>query len=86
MATSYYLIRIDFRVDRISRKFAQRRLNAQNFIPLLRAERACASAKIFQISRSQGARKFVRARTYTNKVLFLRLVLDLPGENLPARS
>ena len=33
----YYIIRINFRADKISRKFAQRRPNARNFIRELRA-------------------------------------------------
>ena len=37
-----YLIRINFRADKISRKFAQRRPYARNFIRELGAERSCA--------------------------------------------
>ena len=36
-----YLIRINFRADKISRKFAQRRWNARKFIQELRAESRC---------------------------------------------
>ena len=39
---SLYLIRINFRADKISRKFAQRRPYARNLIRELRAERSCA--------------------------------------------
>ena len=37
-----YLIRINFRAHKISRKFAQKRPNARNFIRELRAEKSCA--------------------------------------------
>ena len=37
-----YLIRINFRAYKISRKFARRRPYARNFIRELRAERSCA--------------------------------------------
>ena len=66
-----YLIRINFRADKISRKFAQRRWNARKFIQELRAESRCAKInprENFQIKRSQSARKFVRAKIYTNKL------------------
>ena len=37
-----YLIRINFRADKISRKFAHRHPNVRNFIRELRAEKSCA--------------------------------------------
>ena len=59
----------DFTVVLISG--AQRHWNARNLIQELRVESGCAIIfphENFQISRSQGAWKFVRAKIYTNKV------------------
>ena len=38
----FYLIRINFRADKISRQFAHRHPNARNFIRELRTEKSCA--------------------------------------------
>ena len=76
---THYLIRINFCTEKISRKFAQRRPYARNFIRELRAERS--SAKNFKM-KNVHARPYFLVISRVLKYICLGCAKICPRENL----